>query len=324
MRRREFIGLVSGVAVTWPLSARSQPAGKLPIIGILGSDASAWRPWVAAFAERLGALGWIDKHTIALEYRWWEGRPEKAAEIAAEFVRQRVDVIVATGSVMPAVKAATTSIPVVFAIASDPVGQALVASLARPGGNATGLSLEATDVGSKRLELLRQVVPRLRHLAIMFDSDYPASMLENGALQATAHTFGLEAMPYGIRQAGNIAPAFNAIKGHADALYVVDDALIVANGELIASSALTIRMPTIFGTASEVIAGGLMSYGPNFEALFQRAADMVDKILRGTKPGDIPVEQPTKFDLVINLKTANRLGLTVPPTMLTTADKVIE
>ena len=259
-----------------------------------------------------------------LEYRWWEGRPEKAAEIAAEFVRQRVDVIVATGSVMPAVKAATTSIPVVFAIASDPVGQALVASLARPGGNATGLSLEATDVGSKRLELLRQIVPRLRHLAIMFDSDYPAAMLENGALQATAHTFGLEATPYGIRQADNIAPAFNAIKGHADALYVVDDALIVANSELIASSALTIRMPTIFGTASQVRAGGLMSYGPNFEALFQRAADMVDKILRGTKPGDIPVEQPTKFDLVINLKTANRLGLTVPPTILTTADKVIE
>jgi len=325
MRRREFIRLLSSTVVAWPLTARAQqPTGKLPTIAILGSDASAWRSWVAAFTERLGALGWIDKRTITIEYRWWEGRPERAAEIAGELVRQNVDVILATGSVVAALKRATTSIPIVFAIASDPVGQGLVASLAQPGGNITGLSLEATDVGSKRLELLRQVVPHLHHLAIMFNANYPAAMLENGAIQATAHTFGLEVTPYGIRQADDVAPAFNALKGHADALYLVDDSLITANRRLIASSALAIRMPTIDETGGFAQADGLMSYGPNFESLFRRAAEMVDKILRGAKPGDIPVEQPTKFELDINLKTAKALGLAVPPMLLTTADKVIE
>jgi ABC-type uncharacterized transport system substrate-binding protein len=325
MRRREFIGLVGGVAVTLPLSARSQPANKLPTIGVLGSDASGWHSWVAAFTERLGELGWTDKRTITIEYGWWEARPERAAEIAAEFVRQNVDVIVSGGSAVPELKRATTSIPIVFAIASDPVGQGLVASLAQPGGNITGLSLESTDVGSKRLELLRQVVPRLRHLAIMFDADYPAAMLENGATQAAAHTFGLEATPYGIRRVDDIAPAFNALKDHTDALYVVDDSLTTVNSRLITSSALAVRIPTIFANAGHVRrADGLMSYGPNFESLFRRAAEMVDKILRGTKPSDIPVEQPTKFDLVINLKTAKALGLTIPQTLLTTANEVID
>jgi putative ABC transport system substrate-binding protein len=325
MRRREFITAIAGSAAAWPLAARAQqPTGKLPTIAILGSDASAWRSWVAAFTERLGVLGWIDKRTITIEYRWWEGRPERAAEIADELVRQNVDLIVATGSVVAALRRATTSIPIVFAIASDPVGQGLVASLAQPGGNITGLSLEATDVGSKRLELLRQVVPHLRHLAIMFNASYPAAMLENGAIQAVAHTFGLEVTPYGIRQADDVALAFNALKGHADALYLVDDSLLVANRRLIASSALAIRMPTIDETAGFVQVDGLMSYGPNIESLFRRAAEMVDKILRGAKPADIPVEQPTKFELAINLKTAKALGLAVPPTLLTTADRVIE
>jgi putative tryptophan/tyrosine transport system substrate-binding protein len=324
MRRRNFIGLIGGLAVSWPLSALSQPTGKLPTIGIVGSDASVWRSWAAAFMERLGALGWIDGRTITIEYRWWEGRPERAAEIADELVRLNVDVIVATGGVVATLKRATTSIPIVFAIASDPVGQGLVASLAQPGGNVTGLSLEATDVGSKRLDLLRQVVPHLRHLAIMFNADYPAAMLENGAIQATAHASGLEVTPYGIRQTADIAPAFNALKGHADALYVLDDSLIGANRRLITSSALNIRMPTIFADDHFPQDGGLMSYGPNFESLFRRAAAMVDKILRGAKPGDIPVEQATKFDLVINLKTANALGLTIPHNLLVLADEVIE
>jgi putative ABC transport system substrate-binding protein len=324
MRRREFIGLVGGVAVTWPLATRSQPASKLPTIGIVGSDPSVWRSWVAAFTERLGALGWIDRGTITIEYRWWEGRPERAAEIAGELVRLNVDVIVTTGGVIPALKRATTSIPIVFAVASDPVGQGLVASLAQPSGNITGLSLEATDVGSKRLDLLRQVVPHLRHLAIMFNADYPAAMMENGAIQATAHASGLEVTPYGIRQTADIAPAFDALKGHADALYVLDDSLIGANRRLVTSSALTIRMPTIFADDHFPKDDGLMSYGPNFESLFRRAAEMVDKILRGAKPSDIPVEQPTKFDLVINLKTAKALGLEVPHNLLVIADEVIE
>jgi putative ABC transport system substrate-binding protein len=325
MRRRDFVKATVGLAVTWPLATRAQQAaGKLPTVGIIGSDASAWRTWLSAFTERLGALGWIDQRTITIEYRWWEGRPERVAEIADELVRQNVDVIVASGGTIPALKRATTSIPIVFAIASDPVGQGLVASLAQPGGNITGLSLEATDLGSKRLELLRQVVPHLRHLAIMFNADYPAAMLENGAIQATAHTFGLEVTPHGIRRADDIAPAFNGLKGRADALYVVPDSLIVANSRLIASAALAIRIPTISQQAEFVQANLLMSYGPNFESLFRRAAEMVDKILRGAKPSDIPVEQSTKFELAINLKTAKALGLGIPQTLLATADQVIE
>src|SRR5215472_3361399 len=226
MRRRDFVKATVVSAVTWPLATRAQQAaGKLPTVGIIGSDASAWRTWLSAFTERLGALGWIDQRTVTIEYRWWEGRPERVAEIADELVRQNVDVIVATGGTIPALKRATTSIPIVFAIASDPVGQGLVASLAQPGGNITGLSLEATDLGSKRLELFRQVVPHLRHLAIMFNADYPAAMLENGAIQAAAHTLGLEVTPYGIRQADDVALAFNSLKGHADALYLLDDSL---------------------------------------------------------------------------------------------------
>jgi ABC-type uncharacterized transport system substrate-binding protein len=324
MRRRYFV-VAGAAAVTWPLVARSQqPASKLPTIGVLGSEASAWSPWIAAFADRLATLGWVDKRTITIECRWWEGHLERAAEIAPEFVQLKADVILASGSVIPALKRATKNIPIVFAIASDPVGQGLVASLSQPGGNITGLSLEATDVGSKRLELLREVVPGLRHLAIMFDADYPATMLENGVVQATAHTLGFDATPYGIRHADDITPTFDALKGRADALYVVDDGLFIANRNLIASSAIGIRMPTMFGTPSAVRAGGLISYGPNFESLFRRAAEMVDKILRGVKPGNIPVEQPTKFDLSVNLKTANALGLTIPHRLLVLADEVIE
>jgi putative tryptophan/tyrosine transport system substrate-binding protein len=325
MRRRDFIRGIAGSAVTWPLAVRAQqPAGRLPIIGILGSDAPGWRSYVAAFTDRLGALGWIDKRTITIEYRWWEGRPERAAGIADELVRQNVDVIVTTGGVVQVLKRATTRIPIVFAIAADPVGQGLVASLAQPGGNVTGLSLQATDVGSKRLELLRQVVPHLRRLAIMFNADYPAVMLENGAIQAAAHTLNLDVTPYGIRQTEDIAPAFSALKDRADALYIIDDSLIAANRVLVASSALNTGMATIAGDPIFGQAGGLMTYGPNFESLFRRAAEMVDKILRGAKPGDIPVEQPTKFDLIINLKTARALGLEIPHNLLVIAEQVIE
>jgi putative ABC transport system substrate-binding protein len=272
----------------------------------------------------MGELGWIEGRTIAIEYRWGEGRPDRNAEIATEFVRAKVDVIVTTGSAVPAVKQETTAIPIVFAVANDPVGGGLVASLARPGGNVTGLSLQATDTVGKRLELLRAVLPRLHQIAIMLKAGSSETGQELSEIQAAAHTLGLEVVPYEIKQAEDIGPAFEAFKQHADALYVVGDNLIVANRARIVSLALAARLPTSFNTRDIVEAGGLMSYGPNFPDLFRRAAEYVDKILRGTKPGDIPVEQPTKFDLVINMKTAKAFGLTIPPGVLAVADEVIE
>jgi len=320
MRRREFIALVVGSATAaWPLAAR---AGKLSTIGVLGSDASGWSAWTAAFVQRLHELGWIEGRTIAIEYRWSEGRPERVAEVAAEFVRQKVDVIVTHGSAVAAFKQATSDIPIVFAIAVDPVGGGLVANLSRPGGNVTGLSLQLTDIAGKRLELLREAVPGLRRLAILFDAGYPASLKESSEAQAAARTVGLEIAPVGIRRADEIAPAFETLK--VDALYVVDNALVTANRTRIIALAVAVGLPTAFSGHEFVEAGGLMSYGPDYRALFLRAADYVDKILHGTKPGDIPVEQPTRFEFVINLKTAKALGITIPGALIARADEVVE
>jgi len=327
MRRREFITFV-GSAAAWPVVVQAQQAGKLPTIGVLGGDATVWAPWTGAFVARLRELGWIEGHSIAIEYRWSQARSERVAEIAAEFVRLKVDVIVAYGGAVAALKQATATIPIVFAVANDPVGGGLVASLARPGGNVTGLSNQTADIASKRLELLREAVPGLRRLAIMVDVDYPSAVLEMGEVQAAARALGLQVAPLEIRRAEDIAPAFAALKAQgsakADALYVVIDALVVANRTRIITSALDARLPTIFNVRDYVQAGALMSYGPNYPALFRRAGDYVGRILRGTKPGDIPVEQPTKFDLVINLTTAKAVGLTIPESFLARADEVIE
>jgi putative ABC transport system substrate-binding protein len=323
MRRRAFIALLGGATVNWPLAAHSQ-AGKLPTIGFLFDSASANIPRTTAFVERLRVLGWIEGRTVAIEYRRSEGRPERVAEITAEFVQQKVDVIVTYGGAAAQLKQATASIPIVFAVAVDPIGSGLVASLSRPGGNVTGLSLQHPDIGGKRLELLRQLVPSLRRLAIMFDPDYPATLLETDNVQATARNLGLEVTQHEIRRAEDIGPVFDALKGQVDALYVVENALLWVNGTRITALALNTQLPTTFNSSDLVRAGGLMSYGADFPALFVRAADYVDKILRGTKPGDIPVEQPTKFDLAINLKTAKALGLTVPDKLLALANEVIE
>jgi putative ABC transport system substrate-binding protein len=324
MRRREFITLVGGSALALPLAARAQQLGKLPTIGFLGADASAFAPWTSAFVERLGELGWIDGHTVAIEYRWSEGRPERAAEIAAEFVRLKVDVIVTYGTAVPIVKQATTVIPIIFTIANDPVGGGLVASLARPGGNITGLSMQSTDLAGKRFALLREVVPGLRRLAIMVHVGSPQAMLEMSEVQAAARALGLEVASLEIQRAEDISAASAALTAKEDALYVVADALFAANRTRIIALALGAQLPTTLPTRDYVQAGGLMSYGANYPALFRRDAEIVDKILRGTKPADIPIEQPTKFDLAINLKTAKALGLSVPPTLLALADEVIE
>ena len=289
-----------------------------------GSNESALLRSRPDTATPLQELGWIEGRTVATEYRWSEGRPERVAEIAGEFVRRKVDVVVTYGGALAAFKQATPDIPIVFAIAVDPVGSGLVANLSHPGSNATGLSLQATDIAGKRLELLREAVPGLRRLAIMFDAGYPASVKESSEVQAAARTVGLEVAPHGIRRAEDISPAFEALKAEADALYVVDNALVTANRMRITALALSTRLPTTFPGRDFVQAGGLMSYGPDYQALFWRAGDYVDKILRGTKPGDIPVEQPTKFELVVNLKTAKALGLEVPLHIQQLADEVIE
>ena len=326
MKRREVITLLGGAAATWPITARAQQqVGKLPTIGFLGADASAFSPWTAAFVAHLRELGWIENRNVAIEYRWSEGRAERYAEIAAEFVRLKVDVIVTVGSAVPTVKQATTVIPIVFAVAIDPVGSGLVASLAKPGGNVTGLSLQAANLAGKRIELLREVVPQLRRLAIIFNVDNAQPVLEMGETEAAAGTLGIEVAPIEIRRVEDFGPAFReALKAKADALYVAIDQLMVANLMRILTLALGARLPTIFSTRDFVRGGGFMSYGPSYTERFGRAADYVDKILRGTKPGDIPVEQPTKFELVVNLITAQALGLTVPPSLLARADEVIE
>jgi putative tryptophan/tyrosine transport system substrate-binding protein len=324
MKRREFISLLGGAVAAWPLAARAQQAGRPPTIGFLGASATAWRSRTDAFVARLRELGWIDGRNIVIEYRWDDGRPERAAEIAAEFVRLKVEVIVTVGSVVAKLKQVTSVIPVVFALANDPVGGGLVASLARPGGNVTGLSSQAPDLAGKRLELLREVVPSLRRLAILVDVGYPAAVIEMGEVQAAARTLGIEVAPLEIRRAEDIAPAFEALKANADALYVVVDTLVVANRPRIITLARDARLPTIFQQSDFVQAGGLMSYGPNIPDLFRRAAELVDKILRGAKPGDIPIEQPTKFELVVNLRTAKTLGLSIPELFLQRADEVIE
>jgi putative tryptophan/tyrosine transport system substrate-binding protein len=324
MRRREFIALIVGATATWPMTTSAQQTGKLPTIGFLGASASGFAPWAAAFAARLRELGWVEGSTIAIEYRWSEGRPERYAEIAAEFVRLKVDVILTVGSAVPIIRQATTVIPIVFAIATDPVGSGLVASLAKPGGNVTGQSNQSAELAGKRLEFLREVMPQLRRLAIMFNADNTQPALEMGTTQAEARRFGLEIIPLAIRRAEDIAPAFQDLKTKADAVYLAVDQLIVANRSSILALAAGERLPTISGEREFVEAGSLMSYGPNFLELFRHAADYVDRILHGAKPGDMPVEQPTKFDLAVNLKTAKALGLTVPPTLLARADHVIE
>jgi putative tryptophan/tyrosine transport system substrate-binding protein len=230
MQRRQFISLLGGTAAVWPLGTRAQQPGKPPTIGVLGAATpSAWTLWLAAFVQRLSNLGWSEGRTVAIEYRWAEGRTERFAEIAAEFVQMKVDVIVtAANGVLPA-KRATSAIPIVFVLANDPVGTGLVASLARPGGDVTGLSIQSSDAAGKRLELLREVVPSLRRLAILTNIDYAGAVFETGEVQDAARTLGLEVVMVEIRRAQDIAPAFDALKGRAQALYLPSDAIVFSN-----------------------------------------------------------------------------------------------
>ena len=323
--RREFISVVGGAAAAWPIAARAQQSRKLPTIGFLGgATASAWSSWSAAFVQRLRELGWSEGRTILIEYRWAEGRHERAAEIAAEFVRLKVDVILTSGGVLLAAKQATSTIPIVFAVANDPIGAGFVSSLARPGGNITGLSLQTTDLAAKRLELLREVIPGIHRLGVLANISNAAAVPEIDEVQAAARILDIDVAMFEMRRAEDITSAFATFRNGTEAIYVCTDPLVLAQRARINTLAVAARLPTIYGPREHVEAGGLMSYGANFPDLFRRAADLVDKILRGAKPVDLPVEQPTKFDLVVNLTTAKALGLEIPPTLLARADEVIE
>ncbi len=323
MKRRAFIASL-GSAALWPVVAGAE--GNVAKIGFLGpATLSVASNLVAAVVDRLRELGWVEGRNVSIEYRWAEGERDRYVEIANEFVALKVDLIITWASApVLAAKQATVVIPIVFAAQMDPVSAGVVSSLSRPGGNVTGLSLQQTDTARKRLELLREAVTNLRRLAIMGNIDTPGVLLEKREIEDAARAIGIEVTPLEIQRAEEIAPAIESIRGGVDALYVVTDPLILANRDDISALSKDERLPTIYGSEEYVKAGGFMSYGPNYPALFRRAAELVDKILRGAKPADIPVEQPTKFDLAINLKTAKAIGLDVSPTLLARADEVIE
>jgi putative ABC transport system substrate-binding protein len=322
MQRRNFI-MVLGAAAAWPLAVHAQRPSKLPTVGFLSPNSpAAAKTWTTAFVQRLHDLGWIENRTVQIEYRWEDGQIERTSEFVNELVRLKVDLIVTHGvaNIVAAIKA-TSTIPIIFPLATDPVGSGFVASLARPGGNVTGLSIQSRDLAGKRLQLLREVLPPLHRLALMGD---PAARLEMQEVQALATPANLDVTTVSIHQAEEIAPTIKKLKGRVDALYVCATPLINTNRSEINSAALAAGLPTMQGFREAVDSGALMSYGPNFPDLFRRAAHFVDKILRGAKPDDIPVEQPTKFDLVINLKTAKAINLAVSQTLLARADEVIE
>ena len=324
MRRREFITLV-GSATVWPFAAHALQPGS-PTIGFLGATKpTVWSSFVAAFLQRMRELGWIDGYNLAIEYRWAEGREDRYNDFAAELVRLKVNVIVTGGtSAVIAAKQATSVIPIVFATAGDPVGTGLVASLSHPGGNVTGLSNQQTDLAGQRLELLLEVVPGLRRLALMGNVSSPNVLLEMDAVEASARKLSLETLRVEVKNAEEIIPGVESIEGRVDALYVCTDPLITMDQVRINTMAISARLPTINAFRQYVEAGALMSYGPNFPDLFRRAGDFVDKILHGAKPADLPVEQPVKFDLAVNLTTAKALGLKIPESFLVRANQVIE
>jgi putative ABC transport system substrate-binding protein len=307
-----------------PLQANARPLGRLPTIGFLGATTpSVWSAFVAAFQQRLRELGWIDGSTVAIEYRWAQGRDELYAEFAAALVRHNVDVIVTAGTdAAMTTKKATSEIPIVFAAVGDPVGTKLVASLAHPGGNVTGLSNQQADLAGYRLELLQEVVPNVRRVALLGNVGSPLIILEMTAAEEAAPKLGLEVFRLGVKKSEDIEPAIESLKRRADGLYVCTDPLITSTRLRINIVAIGEELSTMKSVREYVQAGGLISYGPNFPDLFRRAGDFVDKILRGVKPADLPVEQPVKFDLMINATTAKVLGLTIPEKILVRASEV--
>ena len=325
MDRRTFLRTVIFGALGGAHSAAAQQLKRLPAIGFLGVDPVIWGPWTQAFVDRLSTHGWIDGKSVRLEFRWAKGQPALHAQFANEFVKLRADVIWAPGAALAAVADATNStIPIVF-VSNDAIATGLIKSLARPSGNATGISLQTNDTAIKRYELFRETLPNCRRLAVMTDANFTQSLSEMYAIRNLAIQHRIECIPLEIHRTEDIRPAFDhALRQRADALYVVINELLNANRSLVLSSATEAKLPSMFGTHDWVRSGGLMSFGPNFPSLWARTADMIDKILRGTNPENIPVEQPTRFELVINLKVAKELAINIPPAVLSRADDVIE
>ena len=324
MNRREFISLLSSGMAIWPLGALAQQ-GTVRKVGFLGANTPATAGHLAnAFVSRLNQLGWVEGKNLAIEYRWAAGQTARFRELAAELVTAGVDVIVTSGNA-PAIASrnATRSIPIVMASTSEIMTTGLVKSLARPGGNVTGLTFSADDTAGKRFELLRECVPSLRRLAVLFNPD--SSLREVEILRELAPANGVELNTFEFRAIGDL----DRIASHPEratmgALYVVSDPLVFTNRIAINAFATREKLPTVHRLQEYVIDGGLISYGPDFTAFFRRAADYVDKIFKGSKPEDLPIEQATFYELVINLKTAKAIGLAMPPIMLTRADRVIE
>jgi len=326
VRRREFITLVGSAAAAWPLAARAQQAGKTYKIGWLSAGSFERSLALAAFLDALRELGWIEGKAFAFERRYAENRPERLPELAAELVQLNVDVIVGVATLAPlAAKRATTTIPIIMTNAGDPLGTGLVDSLARPGGNVTGMSLMAPDLGGKRLELLKELLPGLARVAVLWNAANPYSARVFKQVQAAGGTLGIEVQSLEMRNPDDFDGAFEvARKQRPDAMITVEDPLTYTYRKRNADFVTGQQLPSLSGLREFVVAGGLMSYGANNADLFRRAAGYVDKILKGAKPADLPVQQPTEFELVINLKTAKALGVTIPPSLLVRADEVIE
>jgi putative ABC transport system substrate-binding protein len=326
MKRRDFITLLGGAAAAWPLAARGQQAGKVFRIGYI--TASVPVPHLRnAFRDGLRALGWIEgKNLVYEDDLYAENRLDRLPELASELLRLKVDVIVADGTLAPlAAKRATSTIPIVLTSAGDPLGSGLVTSLARPGGNVTGLSLMQSDVGGKRLEMLKEVVPQVSRVGILWNAANPYSALVFKEAQSAAQILGVQLQSIEVRSPDDLDPALRALmQQNLGALITVGDPFVHAYRRRIADFAASNRLPAIYSSREFAEAGGLMAYGAHLADLNRRAAGYVDRILKGATPADLPVEQPTKFELVINLKTAKALGLEVPPTLLARADEVIE
>jgi putative tryptophan/tyrosine transport system substrate-binding protein len=326
MKRRDFITLLGGTALAWPLAASAQQAAKTYRIGVLSAGGPSLTTNWSMFNSGLKEFGWIEGKNIIFEHRYAENQLDRLPELTAELVRLNVDVILALGTLAPlAAMRATKTIPVVMANAGDPLGSGLVASLARPGGNVTGMSLMAPDLGGKRLELLKELISQLSLVAVLWNADNPYSALVFEETQTASQTLGIQIASLEVRTPDDFVKAFEAVRRQRPhALIAIEDPLTVSHRSLIADSAAKHQLPAVYGLREFATAGGLMSYGANLADLYRRAAVYVDKIFKGSQPADLPVQQPTKFDFVINLKTAKALGIEFPHTLLARADEVIE
>jgi ABC-type uncharacterized transport system substrate-binding protein len=325
--RREFITLLGSAAAGWPLAAPAQQQAKVPHIGFLGNSTAALEAdLVGPFRDGLRDLGYEEGRNIVIEYRWAEGKYDRFPALIAELIALKVDVIVTAGTPAAlAVKTATTSIPLVMVAVGDPVGTGLVASFARPGGNNTGLTSLAPELEGKRLELLREVVPKLSYIAVLWNPANAYMVTTEKEVQAAAKVLHMKVLSLGVRTPEELDTALaTVLKEQPGALNVLADRLFLHNRARIVDFAAQHRLPGVHAYRELVVAGGLMSYGPSYADMHRRAAIYVDKILKGAKPADLPVQAPTKFELVINLKTAKALGLAVPPTLVALADEVIE